>query len=222
MLFSEKDIKKIWEHDFFKKVDRTSALTVFTEYGCSIESFEEGETILSPDSERRTVGLILAGSATVKTKDPTKNALLRFLREGDIFGVANLFTEDPFVSNICADKKCRVFLLPKEAVRALLLCDRAFLDRYLSFLCGRVCYLNKKIGYLTAGSAERRLALYLSSFESDEIVLDASLSSLSELLDVGRASLYRAFDRLSLDGYIRKDGRHITVLSKEAMLRAYQ
>ncbi len=222
MTFSKSDAQKIWSHDLFSGIDRTSALEIFREYGCRVEDFKEGDPILSPESPTRFVGLILDGRATVKTKDVSKNTLLRYLQSGDVFGVSNLFSEAPFVSRITADKKCRVFLLPKEAIRALLDADGVFLDRYLAFLCSRVCYLNKKIGYLTAGSAERRLALYLASFDSDRILLDASLSALSELLDLGRASLYRAFDRLSLDGYIQKDGRSITVLSKEAMLKAYE
>ena len=83
-------------------------------------------------------------------------------------------------------------------------------------------HLNRKIRYLTAGSAERRLALYLSSFESETVELDASISSLSELLDIGRASLYRAFDTLIADGYIQKDGRTIHILDPDAMIQDYQ
>jgi len=63
---------------------------------------------------------------------------------------------------------------------------------------------------------------YLSSFEKTEVCLEDSLSSLSELLDVGRASLYRAFDRLTADGYLIKEGRKIILLNPVAMLDAYQ
>ena len=57
---------------------------------------------------------------------------------------------------------------------------------------------------------------------ADEITLTVSLSDLSELLDVGRASLYRAFDRLTADGFLQKDGRTVRLIDREAMLRAYQ
>ncbi len=222
MPLTKKEIQKIWEHHFFADLDRTLTLPLFESSGCYTRTFLDGETILSPSSPQPLMGLILTGGATVKTKDPSKNTLLRTLQAGDVFGVSNLFSKEPFVSNITATKECCVFILPREAVRALMTENPVFLERYLSFVCGRVCYLNKKIGYLTAGSAERRLALYLASFESEEILLSASLSSLSDLLNLGRASLYRAFDRLSIDGYIQKDGRRITLLKKDAMLKAYQ
>ena len=94
--------------------------------------------------------------------------------------------------------------------------------QYLEFLSGRIRYLNLKIGYLTAGGAERRLALYLYSIGKREFRLTDSISALSELLDVGRASLYRAFERLREDGFLQKDGRNFILLNPEAMLNAYK
>ena len=82
--------------------------------------------------------------------------------------------------------------------------------------------MNLKIGYLTAGSAERRLALYLYSLGKREFRLTDSISALSELLDIGRASLYRAFDRLREDGFLQKDGRNLCLLDPDAMLDAYK
>ncbi|MBQ9131384.1 MAG: Crp/Fnr family transcriptional regulator, partial [Clostridia bacterium] len=123
---------------------------------------------------------------------------------------------------IRAHGPCRILFLPEKAVRRLLETDTEFLYRYLGFLSDRIRYLNRKIGYLTAGSTERRLALYLHSFGTDSFSLTTSITSLSELLDVGRASLYRAFDKLTEDGFIQKDGRKIRLLKSEAMLQAYQ
>jgi DNA-binding GntR family transcriptional regulator len=48
------------------------------------------------------------------------------------------------------------------------------------------------------------------------------MNSLAEMLNLGRASLYRAFDRLSADGYIRKEGRSIAILDREGMQQAYR
>ena len=144
------------------------------------------------------------------------------IEEGDFFGIANLFSEEPFVSTICADGDAEVFLLQEEAIRMLLEKDKAFLYRYLAFLSGRIRYLNRKIRYLTAGSAERRLAVYLSSLDGDTVRPEESFSSLSDLLDLGRASLYRAFDRLCTDGYIEKEGKDIRILDRDALLLAYR
>jgi len=95
-------------------------------------------------------------------------------------------------------------------------------NEYISFLSGRIRFLNRKIAFYTSGSAERRVALYLSSFNSDEIEPDIPMNSLCELLDIGRASLYRAFDKLTDDGFIKRDGDKINIVNRQAMLDYYK
>lgn len=92
---------------------------------------------------------------------------------------------------------------------------------YLSFLSDRIDYLNKKITYITAGSAERKLATFFASFEKAEFELPVSFSSLSDMLDIGRASLYRALDKLVSDGCIERDGNDIKIINKALMLEKY-
>jgi CRP-like cAMP-binding protein len=222
MCFSDQDIKKITEIPLFKECDPTTFRSVLNECGCQIRTFADGEILRSPEDTDRVAGVILKGKATVTTPDTARNTLLRFLGKGEMFGIANLFSEAPYISVIRANGECRAFLLPEQAIRQLLERDTAFLYRYLGFLSGRIRFLNQKIGYLTAGSAERRLALYLRSLGKGSVHLDESISSLSELLDVGRASLYRAFDKLTEDGFIQKQGRSFTLLDPEGMLKAYQ
>ena len=222
MGFSKKEITVLFAHSLFCGINTEIATAVFEKHGCGVCEFSMGEIILSPSVTEKKAGLLLCGQATVSTADATKSTLLRYLHKGDLFGIANFFTDEPYVSLIRADQVCRVFFITEEAIYELLESDRTFLKRYLTFLSSRVCYLNRKIGYLTAGSAERRLALYLCSFEENEILFGESLSSLSVVLDLGRASLYRAFDRLVHDGYIEKSGRKVRIIHREAMLKAYQ
>ncbi|MBR7099516.1 MAG: Crp/Fnr family transcriptional regulator, partial [Clostridia bacterium] len=110
----------------------------------------------------------------------------------------------------------------KQAVNHLLETNERFRENYIGFLSSRIRFLNRKIAYLTAGSAERRLALYLLSLGAGEVELKESIAALSDLLNLGRASLYRAFDKLCEDGYLLKNGRRLTILNSEAMLNAYK
>lgn len=217
----KKAFGKIAAHPFFRDVDGALLRRVLDENGAFVRTFAVGDVIRSPEEKSKTAGILLSGRAIVSTKDPARSVLLRYLGAGDPFGIANLFCEEPFVSLIRAASPCVCFFMTEESVRALLDESPAFRETYIGFLGGRIRFLNRKIGYLTAGSAERRLALYLSSLGAGEVRLPLSLSSLSELLDVGRASLYRALDRLAADGYITRRGRSITVSDPDALLHAY-
>jgi CRP-like cAMP-binding protein len=222
MNLTKKETEKIFHSPIFCGVDPVQTLSILEKHNCLAVDYDEEDIILSQNETVHKAGIFLSGEAIATTVDDSKNALLRFFKAGDFFGIANLFTNQDYVSTIRAKKKSRVFFFTEEAIRELLETNQLFLYNYLGFLSGRICYLNRKIRYLTAGSAERRLALYLSSFQRETIELDASLSSLSDLLDIGRASLYRAFDTLIADGYIEKNGRTIRLLASEAMTKDYQ
>ncbi len=218
----EKDLQKIMSTPLFCGTDKKRLLQIFAEEGGEVRSFSAGELLLSPDTTEKTAGLLLQGKAVIHTPDPSKKTLLRFLGAEEPFGIANLFTKEPFVSVIRAHGNCRVFFLPEAAIRRLLEEDHQFLYHYLEFLSGRIHYLNRKIGYLTAGSPERRLALYLYSLGKKEFRLTDSISALSDLLNVSRASLYRAFDHLQRDGVLQKDGRRFYLPDPNAMLKLYK
>ena len=95
------------------------------------------------------------------------------------------------------------------------------LYNYIGFLSDRIRFLNRKIKFFTSGTAERRLALYLDSFPEDSFKIDESMSAVADMLDIGRASLYRAFDRLTEDGFIRRERDEITLLNRAEMVIYY-
>ena len=222
MVVTEKDLQAIFRTPLFVGVRKNQALRVFDLCNCEIRSFEKGETILSSGAREKRVGVLLDGKARVTTADGEHGKILRELSVKDVFGIANLFSDAPYVTDITSLTQTRVLLLPELAVRNFLENDRAFLYNYLGFLSGRIRYLNAKIRFFTAGSAERKLALYLLSFGKEQIDVDLSLTALADLLDLGRASLYRAFDALEEAGYIKKDGKRISVLRPEQLRKKYQ
>ena len=188
-------------------------------------TYRSDETVYSPDEEEKRLIIFRSGEASVYSADESRSVLLRTVSAGKIVGVANLFSSEKFVSRIIADKKCETVEITATAFRSLLESDGAILHNYLSFLSNKICYLNKKIVYLTAGSAERRLAVFLDSHASevgsDSFPLPVPMNSLAEMLNLGRASLYRAADKLEADGFLIRDGKNITLVSKEQMLTKY-
>ncbi len=207
----------------FAAADRDLLREALATDGCGEACFETGETIVSPDDDERRIGVILTGNAKVRSADGEKNVLLRTMSVGEVFGVANLFDREArFVSRIIAGRTCRIYFVSRGAVEKLLLSDKGFLFAYIEFLSGRIRFLNRKIMFYTSGSAERRLALYLNSFGTDRVTPDLPMNALAELLDIGRASLYRAVDRLVEDGFVERDGGLFVLRDSEKMLKKYK
>ncbi len=189
----------------------------------SPRSFSAGDEILSHDRLDVPVGFILKGKATVTSADGGKNVLLRTVGVGSVFGISTLYAaETPFPTNIKAKTSCEVLFIESDAIRSLIENDKGAMIGFMSFLSDRIVYLNKKINSFTAGSAERRLSLFLADNETDGIYsANISISALADMLDIGRASLYRAFDKLETEGFIEKKEKTIEIKNKAAMLEKY-
>jgi len=210
----EEIINKLKKHILFKNIEPGVLSEFVSNDGVLNQSFKSGEEIYSPKHKEKRLGFILSGEANVYSSDENRSVLLRKLEEGDTFGVANLFDEDTeFVSLIVAKRNSQVLFFTASAVEKLLNENTAFRMGYIKFLSQRICFLNKKISCFTAGSPERRLAVFLyTQCKNGKNTFTVNANALSEMLNVGRASLYRAFEKLISDGLIQKNGKSITVL----------
>ncbi|MBO5898651.1 MAG: Crp/Fnr family transcriptional regulator [Clostridia bacterium] len=196
--------------------------------GMTTAEFASGETVFPHTQTDGCLCVLLQGRAKVyaNAPDTVEAALLRTMDAGAIFGVHCIFGNDMTPqSRIVAQKPCCVLLVPSSLWEEILAAHPATMANYVRFLTQRIQFLNRKIRYLTAGSAERRLALYLLSEITEDGVptrIDLSAVSLADLLDLGRASLYRAMDRLTEDGFLIRDGHEYTLLRRDELLSHYQ
>ena len=216
------EFERIAESRIFSGCDRELLAQVLNGEGCEIIGYAPSESICEPQTLLRKIGIILKGSAIVLSADSDRKVLLRRFSPGDIFGVSSVFSdESEFVSRISAKSACTVAFIDAPSLSLLLENDKAVLYNYIGFLSDRIRFLNWKIKFFTSGTAERRLALYLDSFPEDSFKIDESMSAVADMLDIGRASLYRAFDRLTEDGFIRRERDEITLLNRAEMVIYY-
>ena len=188
--------------------------------GAHLAELEAGEA--PPPFYDEMLGVVLKGKLQILSADKQTPVVLRAVNAGHVFGAASLFLEKATpVSRLLAQSKCQLFYLSRDAVRTLLHKDHRFMDTYLQFLAERVQFLNAKIRSFTAGSTERRLALWLTEHAQNGAVRAPSLSTLASTLDIGRASLYRALDKLELEGLITRNGREIKVPCTDTLLQKY-
>lgn len=193
----------------------------------SRHKFASGDSIFPTPQTEDCLCVLWSGRARVFSSSPDSkhSALLRTMQSGAVFGVHCVFNAEMSPqSHIVAQTPCTVLLIPSGTWEKILSLHPETMANYIRFLTQRIEFLNQKIQYFTAGCAERRLALYLLSHipHNDEPVrLDVSAVALADLLDLGRASLYRAMDRLTQDGFLQRDGHTYLLHNREIMLTHY-
>lgn len=165
--------------------------------------------------------VILSGNAAVKKQVGDKAIIMRMMDAGGIFGVASLFSdEEDRVSILEAAKKTETLFIPKALISELVNRGGGFAEAYIRFLTSRIRFLNLRIKAYTSGSAEAKLAFHLLMLDEDgdgRVELGVSLMKLAEMLDIGRASLYRALDDLCEKNIISRDGHAVMIKDRKLL-----
>lgn len=214
---------KVRDNHILGKANKYTVNRCIPDEALTVREMVPGEEICSPEHHEEHVVVLLDGRAVVTSADGARNVRLRSVEPNSMFGIATLFSQtDTFPTRIYAATKCSVLFIEAEAFRRVILEDKEANAAFLRFLCERVVYLNKKIEGFTAGSAERRLALFLADNDVDGVfTVEGSYAALAQTLDVGRASLYRALETLETEGWIEKKDRIIYLRNKLAMMEKY-
>lgn len=183
-------------------------------------SFAEGERLCLGGG---CLCLILSGTVRVSGAAREKTLVLNTLGSGDCFGAASLFGETCGVTVLTAEKAAELLLFSQEAVELLLQSDSIFARNYICFLTRKIGFLNRKIAAFTAGSAEKKLARYLLLLpdEGGWVTLPMPMAKLAGALDLGRASLYRAFAFLEESGLLRRSGSTVFIPAPGELKKLY-
>lgn len=197
----------------FNGLTETEVEAIVNDPECEQVQYKADSVIYSADDYRRAVGVLLSGKAVAKSGDDN-GVIVRCLSKGDCFGVAAVFAKDgkPYVSSITAKTDCNILFLPEAVIARLVSQYKSFAANYISFLTGRIQYLNRLVGAYSSPNVETKLARFVSAYvDGEDVPFDLNMTSLSKSLGIGRASLYRALDSLEAAGVIRRDSKRILI-----------
>ena len=203
--FSEKELEELYRGRFYE------------------ETFPAGAEICFREKGKERAGILLSGRAEVRTAENGSHVLLNRLDAGSLFGVTALYGSEPRTpTKIVAKTPATVLFLDQKTVD-LLLADHRFAVGLVTFLADRTRFLSRKVASFSASSAEKRLAFFLleRSGESNSLLITSSFTVFCRELDLGRASLYRAFDALAEKGLIKKEGKTVFFPDRAALEKFY-
>ena len=221
MKVTKKTLDALCDSKLFLGISKKDISSLLEEQKRTVEVFKKGDVIFSPEKYEACMGYIIKGAVNVIK--PATGVTLNTLKKGDFFGAASLYSrKDTYLANLVATTETKVLFIEKETIGVLMLREQAMSMNFITYLTDALYYLNAKIDAFTGGTAESRLANYLlEAFGGYKTMqLSTPYTKLAVSLNIGRASLYRAFDTFIVGGVIEKDGKFIRLLSEEK-LREY-
>ncbi len=178
---------------------------------------------LLPLNHNGECALIISGTAVIYSENNGSRTILRFSVQGNPVGVAGMFLDYPIMTGIeaCSEKNLCAVIFTKEELNGMMDKDDSGILRnnLLKLLSKKISFLNKRINTVTSGSAERRLASFILSSENVDGRFDSGMTmkDLANCLDIGRASLYRAAERLSECGAARYEDNCFFILDRDML-----
>lgn len=188
---------------------------------CTAAEYEKNDVVYDKTNFSRSLGIVLEGRLRVTKENADKRPIvMSTLQRGAMFGAAALFNSEPeYATKITAIEHSRVLFLPQRLIKRMIEREPEIAENYIRYLSERILFLNRKIYFLTAGTAEQRLAGFLldnlAVGEFSEMPMP--MHRLADALNMSRASLYRAFDELTASGAVSKQGKLVCINNAELL-----
>lgn len=221
---SKADVDTLRSAKLFRSCPEMLVLKILIAEDCEERCYKKGEIVYDRHSFKRSLGIILDGSIRVtKENADARPMLISTLYKGSMFGAAALFNETgEYATKLTAIENCRIVFFPQRLMERTVEREPEIAKNYIRYLSERILFLNRKMYFLTAGTAEQKLANFaLENLSADVMApLPLSMTELATALNISRASLYRAVDTLTESGALLKEGKKLGI-ADEALLRQY-
>lgn len=185
-----------------------------------IKAYKKGQFISDFFDGEYYVGIIEKGEVSVYCISRDGNEVnMSLLKEGDIFGIANIFEEEALDTVLKCKSDVKAVFYPKKDYIEMMQKDSSINIEYIRYCNKKIQFLLKRIEFLNIQSSKKKLIEHLleKSGEDDIILLECSKEELSKILSISRASLYRELQLLQSKKYLDFDKNIIKILDKEKL-----
>jgi CRP-like cAMP-binding protein len=125
-----------------------------------------------------------------------------------------------FPVNVIAVTDTELLVIDKPDFLKLLMTNDRVLINFLDMISNRSQFLSEKIKFLNFKTIKGKLAHYILQKAGEEgtvVKLDMTQNNLADFFGVARPSVARALGELEDRGYLRADGKIITILDKKGL-----
>lgn len=221
MKLNEIETELVSKTELFRGSPPSMLTRILAVSDCTAAEYEKNEVVYDKTNFSRSLGIVLEGRLRVTKENADKRPIvMSTLQRGAMFGAAALFNSEPeYATKITAIERSRVLFLPQRLIKRMIEREPDIAENYTRYLSERILFLNRKIYFLTAGTAEQRLAGFLldnlAVGEFSEMPM--TMHRLADALNMSRASLYRAFDELTASGAVSKQGKLVCINNAELL-----
>lgn len=204
----------------FGKLESEKIFSWLNDGKIRIMTLMKGEKLMTSEDTSSCLVIVISGCIIVsKINAQGKETIFNYHSSGAIFGMTSIFgSEHVFPSVMTCKQQSKIAIIPKCLIEQAFRENYDFAKEYASLLTDKILFLNEKLSAYTESDTEGKLLSWIKSASesTNEITIPSGgISHLAKALGMGRASLYRALDKLEKEGMILRSGDKITIISTQ-------
>lgn len=186
---------------------------------CSLVDYGRGQRIVTQSDPGVTVYVVAKGRVEHSIESSGERRWVRAVYgPGGTFGLSSALDGEPHACSARACCAARMVEVPSVRVRDLLEADRGFALAVARELAAELRRLVTYAESVTLHTVRERLALYLlARVESGPLAIDVSQSRMAAEIGTVREVVARVLRSLEDEGVLRRRGRSVQVLQREAL-----
>lgn len=209
----------------FKNVSDKDIEALFADN--TIKSYKKGEFIYHEGARIKGCYFLFSGIVKIfQTGVAGKDQIIRFGKEGDIFGFRSVIRNEPACTSVETLSDCVLCYIPNASLLHMITHSPSFAIEMMQIACKELGDANRYIRDIAQKSVKSRLAeillLIASDFgvESDgTLTLNITREDLSNFVGTATETLIRLLSDLKNEGLVEAKGRKIKLLNRDKLKR---
>lgn len=185
----------------------------------SVVEKKKGEIFFFEGEVGTKVYFLISGLIKLyKTNDEGKEAIIHFVKSGEIFAEILFFLQNRYPVTSLAIEDCIALSIDSKKIEQLIQENPKFAMKLIGSLAKRIKYLINMLENLTLSDLSTRFLNYISALseqkKSNEVMLPVKKGDLAILLGATPEAFSRMLKRLKDDGVLEVEGRKVRMLNK--------
>lgn len=219
LIIKRKEVCKVEVKSIFEGIEDEDILKMLKCFEARKITYKKDRTIISNIINVKTVGIILSGTANMERYDYNGNrSIIEKLEENSVFG--EIFSRLGSDISVVATSDCEVLFIEYEHLikRCKKGCSYHSLltNNMLKLLSNKIVELNERVEVLSKRTIRDKLLSYFEMLANESpkrsFTLPFTYTDLADYLSIDRSAMMREIKNLKEDGFIKTNGRRITII----------
>lgn len=207
-------------NSIFEGIEEVDIEKMLKCFEASKRTYKKDRTIVSNIINIKMVGIILSGTANMERYDYNGNrSIIEHLSTNSVFG--EVFSRLGSDISVIATSDCEVLFIEYEHI--IKRCKKGcsyhsiLTNNMLKLLSKKIFELNQRLEILSKRSIRDKLLSYFEILANDNpkrtFILPFTYTDLADYLSVDRSAMMREIKNLKDEGFIKTNGKKITIIS---------